>query len=66
MNLSKMQIHPQMIVLRSQPKEMKTFHETDATDSQFRSRALMSSFVVAASTAVSCYGVSYLASMMIN
>lgn len=53
-----MQIHPQMIVLRSGPKEMQTFHDTTATESQFQSRALMSSFVVAASTAVSCYGVS--------
>lgn len=53
-----MQIHPQMIILRSRPEEMRTFHETLATESQFKSRALMSSFVVAASTAVSCYGVS--------
>lgn len=37
---------------------MRTFHETPATESQFKSRALMSSFVVAASTAVSCFGVS--------
>lgn len=53
-----MQIHPQMIVLRSRPEEMRTFHETPADESQFMSRALMSSFVVAASTAASCYGVS--------
>lgn len=39
---------------------MRTFHETIATESQFKSRALMSSFVVAASTAISCFGVSVL------
>lgn len=48
-----------MIVLKSKPEEMRTFHETPATESQFKSRALMSSFVVAASTAISCFGVSY-------
>lgn len=54
-----MEIHPQLIVVRSTPNEMCTFHETPANENQFKSRALMSSFVVAASTAISIFGVSY-------
>ena len=48
---------PQIIVQKSEPHEL-SYHETPVTDNHIRSRALMSSFVVAAAKAINEFGVS--------
>lgn len=51
--------HPHTILLHFSPLEVKNLHETQVTESQFKSRALLKTFAVAAASARSKHGVSF-------